>query len=208
MIQDTGGTCPKTWSAGPLVQKLDSRSLGRCPWFQCPRFWQVALSAGDYRTGVVTPTQTLQPEQKSNGQLTGDCLTGLGLNRNGENQKGSSAENCSTSFVHNRNGKNQRGSSPETARLVLVPTKTGKTNSSSPETARPVLVTQPKGKTINPGSSPDTARLVLVPTETEKTNSSSPENCSTSFGHSTQREDNQPLTQHGRGARKAQSCSQ
>ena len=70
-----------------------------------------------------------QNREKPKGQLSGDCLTGLGPNRNGENQ---------------------RGSSPETARLVLVPPETGKTNSSSPETARPVLVTQPKGKTINP----------------------------------------------------------
>ena len=105
MIQDTGGTCPKR-SAGPLVQNLDSRSLGRCPWFQCSRFWQVALSAGDYRTGVVTPTQTPWPKQKSNGELTGDCLTGLGPNRNGKNQKGSSAE---------------------TARPVLFITETGRT---------------------------------------------------------------------------------
>ena len=87
-----------------------------------------------------------QNREKPKGQLGGDCLTGIGPNRNGENQRGSSAEtarrvllttetgktkrqlsrDCSTSFVHNRNGENQRGSSPETARLVLVPTERGK----------------------------------------------------------------------------------
>ena len=104
-----------------------------------------------------SPAQT-----KPNGQLTGDCLTGLSwFQQNREKPKRAAQRRLlDWSWSQQKRGK-PKGSSPETARLVLVPTETGKTKSSSPETARPVLVTQPKKK------------------------------------------DNQPLTQHGRGARRA-----
>ena len=151
MIQDTGGTCTKTWSAGPLVQNLDSRSLGRCPWFQCPRFWQVAFSAGDYRTGVGTPTQNPLTQTEIKRAAQRRLLDWSWTQQKREEPKRSSPETALPVLVTQPKGKTiNPGSSPETARLVLVPTETGKTNSSSLETARPFLVTQPTGKIINP----------------------------------------------------------
>ena len=99
MLKNTGGTCPKTWSAGPLVRpELDSRSMGRCPWLQlettAPELLlqnkhptreeetQKSRSAETARLAWV-PTET----GRTKGQLSGDSSTGLGLNRNGENQR-------------------------------------------------------------------------------------------------------------------------
>ena len=121
MIQDTGGTCPKTWSAGPLVQKLDSRSLGRCPWQVCRLLrWRLPDWSCYSNTNSLAQTEikraahrrlldwswSQQNREKPKGQLGGDCLSGLGPNRN--------------------RGK-PKGSSTETARPVLFTTEKGRT---------------------------------------------------------------------------------
>ena len=61
-------------------------------------------------------------QQKPKRQLTGDCLTGLGPNRNGENQKGSAARPVLFTTETGR-PKGQLTA----ARLVLDPPETGKT---------------------------------------------------------------------------------
>ena len=156
MIQDTGGTCANTWSAGPLVQKIGQPFLGSVPFVPVSQ-----ILAGCFIRWIVpdwscysntnSPAQTeikwaahrrlldwswsQQNREKPKGQLGGDCLTGLFLNRNGENQKvaqrrlldqfcsqqkreepkGQLTGDCSTGLGPNRNGENQKGSSAETA---------------------------------------------------------------------------------------------
>ena len=109
MIQDTGGTCPKTWSAGPLVQKIGQPFLGSVPLVPVSQilagcFIRWILPDWSCYSNTNSQAQTeikwaahrrlldwswsQQNREKPQGQLGGDCLTGLGLNRNGENQKG------------------------------------------------------------------------------------------------------------------------
>ena len=150
MIQDTGGTCPKTWSAGPLVQKIGQPFLGSVPLVPVSQilagcFLRRRLQDWSCYSNTNSPAQTetkwaahrrlldwswsQQNQEKPKGQLSGDCLTGLGPNRNGENQQQLTGD-CSTSFGHstqrednqpwqlsgdcltglgpNRNGKNQK----------------------------------------------------------------------------------------------------
>ena len=86
----------QNWTAVPLVG-----ALGQI-WAGCSRSPQET-------TGPELVPQNKNPnpkKKKPKEQLSGDCTTGLGPNRNGENQRGSSAE---------------------TARLVLVPTETENT---------------------------------------------------------------------------------
>ena len=215
MIQDTGGTCPKTWSARPLVQKLDSRSLGRCPWQVCFIRWRLPDWSCYSNTNSLAQTEikraahrrlldwswSQQNREKPKGQLGGDCLSGLGPNRNRENQK--AAQRRLLDQV-------QRGN----RRLLDWSwSQQGKPKGSSPETARPVLVTQPKAahrrlldwswSQQKQGQLTGDCSTGLGPNRNGENQQQLTGDCSTSFGHSTQREDNQPLTQRGRGARRA-----
>ena len=100
---------------GSLARRLGPRDhsskIGQPFLWSVPlaRFGQVALGLRRRLRDQSWYPQNKNPnpkKKKPKEQLSGDCTTGLGPNRNGENQRGSSAE---------------------TARLVLVPTETENT---------------------------------------------------------------------------------
>ena len=117
------GYLPKTWSAGPLVPKLDSRSLGRCPWFQCPRSGQVCFRSPRETTGQELVPKNKNPYSKE------------------EKPKGAAQRRLLDQPGPQQERVEPKGSSAETARLVLVPQKRRKPKAAQRRLLDPVLVT-------------------------------------------------------------------
>ena len=119
-------TLPKTWSAGPLVQN----------WTAVPCVGALGqIWAGCFRSPLETTGPELVPlnkhpnpkEEKSKRASQRRQLDWSWSQQNREKPKGQLGGDCMSGLGPNRNGGKPKGSSAETARPVLVTQPTGKT---------------------------------------------------------------------------------